>query len=85
MGLLDGILSGNAEGGSPLGEITDLWAFRNRVEYAAVVRDMRKPVIALLRGWVRRLKEQGVRLHASALGTMKDDACRRHCRKTSSI
>lgn len=35
-----------------LGEITDLWAFRNRVEYAAVVRDMRKPVIALLRGWV---------------------------------
>ena len=28
---------------------------------------------------------QGVRLHASALGTMKDDACRRHCRKTSSI
>ncbi|TCT05709.1 enoyl-CoA hydratase/isomerase family protein [Aquabacter spiritensis] len=35
-----------------LGEITDLWAFRNRVEYAAVVRDMRKPVIAALRGWV---------------------------------
>ena len=35
-----------------LGEITDIWAFRNRVEYAAVVRDMRKPVIALLRGWV---------------------------------
>ncbi|QRG09624.1 enoyl-CoA hydratase/isomerase family protein [Xanthobacter dioxanivorans] len=35
-----------------LGEITDLWAFRSRVEYAAVVRDMRKPVIAALRGWV---------------------------------
>lgn len=35
-----------------LGEITDLWAFRNRIEYAAVVRDMRKPVIAALRGWV---------------------------------
>ncbi len=35
-----------------LGEITDIWAFRNRIEYAAVVRDLRKPVIAALRGWV---------------------------------
>lgn len=35
-----------------LGEITDVWAFRNRVEYAAVVRDIRKPVIAALKGWV---------------------------------
>ncbi|MFO1362315.1 MAG: enoyl-CoA hydratase/isomerase family protein [Burkholderiales bacterium] len=29
-----------------------VWAFRNRVEYATVVRDIRKPVIACLRGWV---------------------------------
>ncbi|CEJ14960.1 enoyl-CoA hydratase/isomerase family protein [Phreatobacter sp. AB_2022a] len=28
------------------------WAFRNRVEYATAVRDMRKPVVAALRGWV---------------------------------
>ena len=30
----------------------DVWSFRNRIEYAAVVRDIRKPVIALLYGWV---------------------------------
>lgn len=30
----------------------DVWEFRNRIEYAAVVRDIRKPVIAMLRGWV---------------------------------
>lgn len=35
-----------------LGEITDIWAFRNRVEYAAVVRNISKPVIAALQGWV---------------------------------
>ena len=35
-----------------LADISDLWAFRNRVEYAAVVRDIRKPVIAGLKGWV---------------------------------
>ena len=35
-----------------LAEISDIWAFRNRVEYAAVVRDIRKPVIAGLKGWV---------------------------------
>jgi enoyl-CoA hydratase len=35
-----------------LAELTDAWAFRNRIEYAAVVRDIRKPVIAALRGWV---------------------------------
>lgn len=28
------------------------WAFRNRVEYATAVRDMRKPVVAALSGWV---------------------------------
>ena len=27
------------------------WHFRNRLEYAAVVRDIRKPVVAALQGW----------------------------------
>jgi len=35
-----------------LADISDIWAFRNRVEYAAVVRDIRKPIIAGLKGWV---------------------------------
>lgn len=35
-----------------LAEDRGVWAFRNRIEYAAVVRDIRKPVIALLHGWV---------------------------------
>jgi enoyl-CoA hydratase len=35
-----------------LADLTDLWEFRNRIEYAAVVRDIRKPVIAGLKGWV---------------------------------
>lgn len=35
-----------------LGEVKGVWGFRNRVEYAAVVRAIRKPVIAQLRGWV---------------------------------
>jgi enoyl-CoA hydratase len=35
-----------------LADLTDAWAFRNRIEYAAVVRDIRKPVIAALKGWV---------------------------------
>jgi enoyl-CoA hydratase len=30
----------------------DPWALRNRVEYAALVRNIQKPVIAALRGWV---------------------------------
>jgi enoyl-CoA hydratase len=30
----------------------DPWALRQRVEYAAVVRNVQKPVIAALRGWV---------------------------------
>ncbi len=30
----------------------DPWALRNRTEYAAVVRNVQKPVIAALRGWV---------------------------------
>jgi enoyl-CoA hydratase len=41
--------------GSDLNALADLsriWDFRNRVEYAAVVRDIRKPVIAGLKGWV---------------------------------
>jgi enoyl-CoA hydratase/carnithine racemase len=28
------------------------WTFRNRVEYAATIRNLRKPVIAALHGWV---------------------------------
>src|SRR4051812_23432782 len=28
------------------------WKFRNRIEYATVLRDLRKPVVAALRGWV---------------------------------
>jgi enoyl-CoA hydratase len=35
-----------------LADLSDIWTFRNRVEYAAVVRDIRKPVIAGLKGWV---------------------------------
>ncbi len=35
-----------------LANITDVLAFRDRVEYAALVRDIRKPVIAGLMGWV---------------------------------
>ncbi len=35
-----------------LAEDRGVWAFRNRIEYAAVVRDIRKPVIAHLQGWV---------------------------------
>src|ERR1700721_1070875 len=35
-----------------LADISQIWNFRNRVEYAAVVRDIRKPVIAGLKGWV---------------------------------
>jgi enoyl-CoA hydratase len=35
-----------------LADIAQIWNFRNRVEYAAVVRDIRKPVIAGLKGWV---------------------------------
>jgi enoyl-CoA hydratase len=37
---------------SALGEVRGVWAFRNRIEYAAVVRAIRKPVVAQLRGWV---------------------------------
>jgi enoyl-CoA hydratase len=52
------VLSGAGERafsvGSDLVELTqkeEAWAFRNRIEYAAVVRDMKKPVIAALTGW----------------------------------
>jgi enoyl-CoA hydratase len=41
--------------GSDLGSLAKYpshWAFRNRVEYATAVRNMRKPVIAALKGWV---------------------------------
>jgi enoyl-CoA hydratase/carnithine racemase len=29
----------------------DLWSFRNRVEYSTSVREIRKPVVAALKGW----------------------------------
>lgn len=35
-----------------LADLTDIMAFRDRIEYAALVRDIRKPVIAALKGWV---------------------------------
>jgi len=35
-----------------LADLSDMDAFRNRVEYAALVRDIKKPVIAALKGWV---------------------------------
>jgi enoyl-CoA hydratase len=35
-----------------LADLSKIWDFRNRIEYAAVVRDIRKPVIAGLKGWV---------------------------------
>jgi enoyl-CoA hydratase len=41
--------------GSDLGALADYpsaWAFRNRVEYATAIRNMRKPVIAALHGYV---------------------------------
>jgi enoyl-CoA hydratase/carnithine racemase len=41
--------------GSDLGslaEYKDAWSFRNRTEYAAHIRSIRKPVVAALHGWV---------------------------------
>lgn len=41
--------------GSDLGalaEYPDAWTFRNRVEYSTAVRNLRKPVVAALKGWV---------------------------------
>jgi len=35
-----------------LAEYPTPWKFRNRVEYATAVRNMRKPVVAALHGWV---------------------------------
>jgi enoyl-CoA hydratase len=35
-----------------LADLSDIMAFRDRIEYAALVRNIRKPVIAALRGWV---------------------------------
>ncbi len=32
--------------------LSDVMAFRDRIEYAALVRDIKKPVIAALKGWV---------------------------------
>ncbi|MBV9754822.1 MAG: enoyl-CoA hydratase/isomerase family protein [Hyphomicrobiales bacterium] len=37
---------------SSLAEYPSAWKFRNRVEYATAVRNLRKPVVAALRGWV---------------------------------
>jgi enoyl-CoA hydratase len=41
--------------GSDLGSLAaypDAWRFRNRVEYATSIRNIRKPVVAALHGWV---------------------------------
>jgi enoyl-CoA hydratase len=35
-----------------LADLSDMMAFRDRIEYAALVRDIKKPVIAALKGWV---------------------------------
>jgi enoyl-CoA hydratase/carnithine racemase len=35
-----------------LAEYPSAWKFRNRVEYATAVRNVKKPVVAALRGWV---------------------------------
>lgn len=35
-----------------LAEYPSAWRFRNRIEYATVIRNIRKPVIAALHGWV---------------------------------
>jgi enoyl-CoA hydratase len=35
-----------------LADMSDVMAFRDRIEYAALVRDIKKPVIAALKGWV---------------------------------
>jgi enoyl-CoA hydratase/carnithine racemase len=35
-----------------LAEYPTAWKFRNRIEYATVLREMRKPVVAALHGWV---------------------------------
>ncbi len=34
-----------------LAQYPSAWAFRNRIEYAAVIRTVRKPVVAVLKGW----------------------------------
>ncbi len=53
------LVSGSGErafcAGSDLGslaEYPDAWSFRNRLEYAHALRNVRKPVVAALRGWV---------------------------------
>jgi len=35
-----------------LAEYSSTWKFRNRLEYATAIRNVRKPVIAALKGWV---------------------------------
>jgi enoyl-CoA hydratase len=35
-----------------LAEYPNAWKFRNRLEYSTFIRDMRKPVVAALHGWV---------------------------------
>lgn len=35
-----------------LADLNDIMAFRDRIEYAALVRDIKKPVIGALKGWV---------------------------------
>jgi enoyl-CoA hydratase len=35
-----------------LADLNDIMAFRDRIEYAALVRDIKKPLVAALKGWV---------------------------------
>jgi enoyl-CoA hydratase len=35
-----------------LAEYPDAWSFRSRIEYSTAVRNLRKPVVAALKGWV---------------------------------
>ena len=35
-----------------LADLSEIMVFRDRIEYAALVRDIKKPVIAALKGWV---------------------------------
>ncbi|WP_269495849.1 enoyl-CoA hydratase/isomerase family protein [Castellaniella sp. S9] len=53
------LISGSGErafcAGSDLGSLAEYpnaWSFRNRLEYAHALRNVRKPVVAALRGWV---------------------------------
>ena len=53
--LLAGAGSRAFSAGSDLGALAaypSAWHFRNRIEYAAAIRNLKKPVVAALKGWV---------------------------------